>query len=83
MCALRRGEGVEHLANLFPEGVDGARGGLAKQRFEFGEELFDGVQVGRIRRQIEQRCLRRSDGFFHPGDLVAAEIIEDHDVPRS
>ena len=81
MCALCRGEGIEHLTDFLPERVDRARGGLTKQRFEFGEELFDGVQVGRIGRQIEQRGLRRNNGFFHSGHLVAAEIVEDHDVP--
>ena len=81
MSALCRGDGVEHLTDFLPEGVDAARGGLTKQRFEFGEKLFDGVQVGRIRRQIEQRSLRRSDGFLHSSHLVAAEVVEDHDVP--
>lgn len=81
MCALCRGDRVEDLTDFLPEGVGAARGGLTKQRFEFGEELFDGVQVGRIRRQIEQRGLRRSDGFFHSSHLVAAEVVEDHDVP--
>lgn len=80
MCALRRGDCVEHLTDFFPKGVDAARGRLPKQRFEFGEELFDGVQVGGIRRQIEQRGLRRHDGFFHSGHLVAAEVVEDHHV---
>ena len=81
MRALGRGDRVEHLTDFLPEGVDAARGGLTKQRFEFGEELFDGVQVGRIWRQIEQRGLRRRDGFFHASHLVAAEVVEDHDVP--
>ncbi len=72
---------MEHLTDFLPEGVDRARGGLTKQRFEFGEELFDGIQIGRIRRQIEQRGLCRSDGFFHSGHLVAAEVVQDHDVP--
>ena len=69
------------MSDFLPEGIDVARGGLTKQRFEFGEELFDGVQVGRIRRQIEQRGLRRRDGFFHASHLVAAEVVQDHDVP--
>ena len=81
MCALCGRNRVEDLADFLPEGVDIARGSLPKQRFEFGEELFDGVQVGGIRRQIEQRGLHRRDGFFHSSHLVAAEVIEDHDVP--
>ena len=81
MRALCRGDRVEHLTDFLPEGVDVARGGLTKQRFEFGEELFDGVQVGRIRRQVEQRGLRRRESFFHSSHLVAAEVVEDHDVP--
>ncbi len=81
MRVLGGGDRVEHLTAFVPERVDVARGCLTKQRFEFGEELFDGIQVGRIRRQIEQRGLRRRDGFFHSCHLVAAEVVEDHDVP--
>jgi hypothetical protein len=81
VSALCGGDGVEHLTDFLPEGVDAACGGLTKQRFEFGEKLFDGVQVGRIRRQIEQRGLRRSNGFFHSSHFVATEVVEDHDIP--
>jgi hypothetical protein len=30
------------------EGIDGSSRGLAQQMLELGEDLFDGVQVGRI-----------------------------------
>lgn len=54
----------------------------ANQLLEFGEDVFDRVQVGRVRRQINQ---------FGPHDLyrgrrcdgpVAREIVEHHEIAR-
>jgi hypothetical protein len=51
--AFAWGDRIEQLPDFPPEGVDIAPGGFAKQRLEFGKELFDGVQVRRVRGQIE------------------------------
>jgi len=45
---------AERLTDCGPDGLDGSRGGFAQQVLEFGEDLFDGVQVWRILRQKEQ-----------------------------
>ena len=82
MSALGWGEGAEQLADVLPEPVGGACGGFAEQCFELGKELFDGVQVRRVGWQIAQACTRRGDGFPDPSHLVAAEVVEDHHVPR-
>jgi len=70
------------LFDLFPEIVDGSFCGFAEQRFEFCEELFYRVEVGRVGWKIEQSCTHILDGLPDPGDLVAAQVVEHHDVSR-
>ena len=59
-----------------------AFGGFAQQGFEFGEEVFDGVEVRRIGRQEDDLRTARGDGFTHPGHFVAAEVVGYHDIAR-
>ena len=42
----------------------GAGGGFAEQRLEFGEGLFDRVEVWAVGREVPQRRARRFDGAF-------------------
>jgi hypothetical protein len=42
------GEGVEQLSDVDPESVESALGGFAKKRFEFGKEVLDRFQIGRV-----------------------------------
>jgi hypothetical protein len=63
-----------------PAGVDGSFAGLAEQGFEFGEELLDRIEVGRIGRQVEQLCASGFDGLAHAWHLVGAEIVHHDDV---
>ena len=51
--------GIEYVC------VDGSFGCFAEQCFKFGKELFDGVEVGRVGRQIEQGCAGRTDRFLN------------------
>jgi hypothetical protein len=39
------------VANGIPQGIDGAGGGFAQQLLKLGEDLFDGIEVGAVRRQ--------------------------------
>jgi len=48
--------------------------------FEFGEELLDRVQIGRVFRQIEEPGTSRADGVAYGLAFVRAEIVHDHDV---
>jgi len=50
--------------------------------FQFGEDLFDGVEVWGIGRQEQKPGSGSPDGAAHGLALVAAEIIEDDDVAR-
>jgi hypothetical protein len=73
--AFAGGDGVKQFADFLPELFPGSFGGFAEQSFEFGEEFFDGVQIGRIGRQIEQRGTDRGEGRPDPFHFMAAEVI--------
>jgi len=47
---------------------------------ELGEDLFDGVEVGRIFGQEEELGAGRADKLAHGFALVTAEIVHDNDV---
>src|ERR1700739_3021911 len=53
---------------------------LSQERLELGERLFDRVQVGTVRRQIEQLGTGRPDRSSYGRGLMAAEIVHHHDV---
>ena len=50
--------------------------------FQFGENLFDGVEVWGIGRQEQKPGSGSPDGAAHRLALVATEIVEDDDVAR-
>jgi len=62
------------------EGVDGPGLGFTEDLLEFGPGLFDGIQIGRIGRQVEQLCLTGLDALTYSIDLVGAEIIHHYHV---
>ena len=59
--ALGFGEGVERFADLQLQAVDRSLGGTSDQGFEFGERVFDRVQV-RVSRVADSRAGRRLCG---------------------
>src|SRR3954454_17639324 len=58
-------EDVDEAADGGPKALDGAFGGLAQECFQFGEGVLDGVEIGRVRREVEQACTRRLDQGSH------------------
>ena len=50
--------------------------------FEFGEDLLDGVQIGRVGRQEQQAGTDAADRFTDGGPFVTAQIIHDDDIAR-
>ena len=38
--------------------------------FELGEDLFDGIEIGAVGRQVERGCADRLNGLVYAGDLV-------------
>ena len=69
----RVGDGVDQR-------FEGSRRGFSEQRLEFGEELFDGIEIGAVGRQIAQSRPGLFDRRFDAGDLVARQIVHDNDV---
>ena len=65
-----------------PQVRNGAGGGFAEQRLEFGEGLFDRVEVRAVGREVPQRRARGLDGASHAGALVSRQVVHDDDVAR-
>ncbi len=63
------------------ESLDGARFAGFQELLELGPCLFDGVQIRRVGRQLENAGPGGLDGFTNTGDLVGGKVIEDHDIP--
>ena len=76
-------EGSEQNGDFLPERLDGAMGSLSKQRLELGEELFNGIEIGGVRRQITQAGTDGCNGGLDPGDLVTGQVIGHDDVARA
>ena len=70
------------MSGAFPGSVDGSLLGLSHEMFQFGEDLFDGVEVGEYRLARTKPGSASPDGAAHRLALVATEIIEDDDVAR-
>ena len=49
------GKAAKRLPDGGPERFGGARGGVAEQGLELGEDLLDRVEVGRVGRQVAER----------------------------
>jgi len=76
-------EVVEEFSAALPQGADGAFRGSAEEPLEFGEDQFDGIEVGTVGRQIQELRLGFLDRLPNSGDLVSIQIVEDDDVPGS
>jgi hypothetical protein len=69
------------LSDLSPCCLDGPRLGHSHEVLELGEELLDGVEVGAVGRQKEHVGSRLADSASRCPAFVAAEIVEDDDIP--
>jgi hypothetical protein len=78
--AFLRCEATEQGADALPGCFDGSLGSFSEQRFQLGEHLLDGIEIGTIRRQKEKMRADRTDGPAYGVALVAAEIVHDDDV---
>ena len=57
--------------------------GRAKQLFELGPGFFDGVQVGRVRRQVKQLRTCGFDTLPYAFGLMGGEVVHHHCTTRS
>jgi hypothetical protein len=51
-----------------------------QQGLEFAECHFDGIQVGRVRRQIQERRTYRFNRLLNASDFMHREIVHDNDI---
>jgi hypothetical protein len=64
------------------DGVKGSGSGFSQERFELGEHLLDGIEVGRVFWQEDEPGSGGSDRLSHRLSFVRAEIVENDDVAR-
>lgn len=62
--------------------VEVSLGGLSQKGFEFGEEVFDGIEIGRVGGQEEQGGTASFDGLAHAGHLVRTQVVGDDHISR-
>ena len=65
---------------MAPSVLDGSLLGQAHPVLDLGEGLLDGVEVGRVRRQVAEPGAGGLDHLPDGGCLVGAEIVHDDDV---
>src|SRR5665811_1569306 len=75
-----RDDGLAQAVHGECDALESIGGDLAQAGFEFGKELFDGVEVWTIGWNVEQRCTARCDRFFDSLCLVNAGIVHEHDI---
>ena len=75
-------EAVQQRPNPSPRRLNSAFGRVAEQGFEFGEDLFNRVEIGGVGRQEAQRGPHPLDGGAHGRTLMAAQIVQNDDIAR-
>ena len=79
---FRRGEGSQGWPDRRPQAGHRARGDRPQARFEFGKDLFDGIEVGAVGGQVEQLRPSRLDCVTNPSHFMTGQIVHDDRVAR-
>jgi hypothetical protein len=77
---IRRRDGGQRTRDRRVKRLARARLGGTQERLDLGPAPLDRVQVGRVRRQVEQPRPFCRDGLLHACRLVRRQIIRHHDV---
>ena len=80
VAAFLRFEGVEQRPDPPPRRLNGACGRVAEQGFKLGEDLFNRVEIGGVRRQEAERSAHPLNGGAYGGTLMAAQIVHNNDI---
>jgi len=56
------------------EGFDGSCGGFSNVGLELGEGILDGIEIGTVGRQVEQRCSAGFDNLPDASYLVGSQL---------
>ena len=75
-------EALEKLSDALPCVLDGTFFGFAQEPLQLGEDLFDRIEIGRVRRQEEELGADGAYGGPYTPAFVAAGIVHDDDVTR-
>lgn len=75
-----RGDGGEGFGDRPLQVLHDSRLDPTQLLFQLGPGLLDGVEVGRIVRQIQLLCAAAFDQRTHARDFVGPQVVEDHDV---
>ena len=70
VSALGLGEAIEELAAGLPEGVDGAGLDRLQQSLELAEGLLDRIEIGAVRRQVDQNATGPAGAACPAGPLL-------------
>lgn len=68
------------MSDVAPGILDGALLGGSHPVLDLGEGLLDGIEIGRVGRQIPEPGTGCPDPLFDGGRFVGAEIVHDDDV---
>ena len=74
---------IEGLSEGVPEFVEGAEAFAAEPGFDLREGLFDGVEVGAVRREVEDAGVVFGEERGDTGEFVGGEVVEDDEVAGS
>lgn len=74
------GESAERCSDVFGDGIEGARCGASEGGLELGEDLLDGIEIGRVLGQQEEFGPSLADGSADGLAFMATEVVEDDDV---
>src|SRR3546814_6388411 len=80
VCALAGFELFEDDLEGVANGVEGSWRYSSKQLLDFGEDLLDRIEVGAVRRQVEQPHAGVLEAIADAGDLVGRQIVGDDDA---
>ena len=75
VLALIKAKALQQRTDGCPERLERARLGAAQQAFELGKNLFNGVEVRTVRRQVPQRSTGPFNVRPDAGDFVRAQVI--------
>ena len=80
-----RGGGDRRESRAHRQPQAGHRAGChrAQARFELGKNLFDGIEVRAVGRQVEHASAHRLDRGPYAGHFMAGQIIQHHRVARA
>jgi hypothetical protein len=75
-------DNIERPAHRFYQSLAGACLELPQCCLHFGKGLLDGIETGRVGRQVEKLASLLLDQLAHPPALVHREVVHHHDLPR-